>query len=117
MKGKRLANFIVKVISKKKGRDIVLIDVRKMTALTDFFVVCTAEVAEHADSIEEELKKELKGKGNTLFGEEGEQSNDWIVMDYGDVIVHIMTEEKRKFYNIEKIWQRITPSFQRKRKF
>lgn len=114
MKGKRLANFIVKVISKKKGKDIALIDVRGMTILTDFFVICTAEVAEHVSSIEEELKKELKNKGNALLNEEEDESNNWIVMDYGDVIVHIMTEEKRRFYNIEKIWQEITPSIQRK---
>jgi len=116
LKGKRLANFVVKVIDKKKGDKIELIDVKKLTTLTDFFVICTAEASEHARAIEEELKKKLKEKDNVLFSEEGEEEGNWIVMDYGEVIVHIMVEEKRKFYNIEKIWQRINPRIRNKRK-
>ncbi len=115
LKGKRLANFIVKIIDEKKGRDISLLDVRGITTLTDFFIVCTADVSEHARAIAEEIRIRLKQKGNFLYSEEGEKTGEWIAMDYGDVIVHIMLQDKREFYDIERIWQRVEPKIKEKR--
>ncbi len=115
MKGKRLANFIVKVIDEKKGKDIVLMDVRDLTTLTDFFVVCTADVPEHAKAIAEEVRIRLKQHGNMLFSEEGEKTGEWIAMDYGEVIVHIMLENKREYYDIERIWKKVEPKIKQKR--
>ncbi len=115
MKGKRLANFIVKIIDEKKGKDITLLDVRGITTLTDFFVICTAEVAEHAKAIAEEVRFKLKQKGNMLYSEEGQKAGEWIAMDYGDVIVHIMLQSKREFYDIERIWKRVEPKIREKR--
>ncbi len=115
MKGKRLANFIVKIMDEKKGKDISLLDVRDITTLTDFFVICTADVVEHAKAIAEEIRVRLKQKGNMLFSEEGEKTGEWIAMDYGDVIVHIMLQDKREFYDIERIWKRVEPKIKEKR--
>ncbi len=109
LKGKKLLNFIVRMIEEKKGRDIMIIDVRKITTLTDFFVICTADVPEHSRAIYEELKADLKEQGNILFSEDGRSTGEWIVMDYGEVIVHIMVPEKREFYNLERIWREIRP--------
>ncbi len=115
MKGKRLANFIVKIIDEKKGKNISLLDVRDLTTLTDFFVVCTAEVPEHTKAIAEEVRIRLKKKGNTLYSVEGEKTGEWIAMDYGDVIIHIMLEDKREFYNIERIWKTVESKIKKKR--
>ncbi len=115
MKGKRLANFIVNLIEDKKGKDIKLLDVRKLTTLTDYFIICTADVPEHGKAIAEEIRLKLKKKGNFLINEEGEEFGEWIAMDYGEVIVHIMIEEKREFYNLEKIWEEIGPKIEENR--
>jgi ribosome-associated protein len=115
LKGKRLANFIVKVIEDKKGRDIRLLDVQKLTTLASYFIVCTADVPEHGKAIAEEIRMRLKEKGNYLLAEEGEEFGEWIAMDYGEVIVHIMLRDKREFYNIEKIWQQVESKIKEKR--
>ncbi len=116
MRGKKLVDFITEVIDEKKGSEIKIIDVTKITTLTNFFIVCTAEASEHAKAIEEELGKRLKEKKIALLNEEGEEGGKWIVMDYGDFIVHIMTKDTRIFYNIERIWQEISPRLKRKPK-
>jgi len=116
LKDKKLLDFITEVIDEKKGNKIKVVDVTKITTLTNFFIICTAEASEHAKAIEEELGKRLKEKKIKLFNEEGEGEGKWIVMDYGDFIIHIMTEDTRKFYNIEKIWQEISPRLKRKLK-
>ncbi len=116
MKDKKLLDFITEVIDEKKGNEIKVVDVTKITTLTNFFIICTAGASEHAKAIEEELRKRLKEKKIELLTEEGEGEGKWIVMDYGDFIIHIMTEDTRKFYNIERIWQEISPRLKRKLK-
>ncbi|MEA3312820.1 MAG: ribosome silencing factor [Caldisericota bacterium] len=113
MKNKKVLDFITEVIDEKKGNEIKVVDVTKMTTLTNFFIICTAGASEHAKAIEEELEKRLKEKKINLLNEEGGGEGKWIVMDYGDFIIHIMTEDTRKFYNIERIWQEISSRLKR----
>ncbi len=116
LKDKKLLDFITEIIDEKKGNETKVVDVTKITTLTNFFIICTAGASEHAKAIEEELEKRLKEKKIELLNEEGEGEGKWIVMDYGDFIIHIMTEDTRKFYNIERIWQEISPRLKRKLK-
>jgi len=116
MKGKTLANYIVKIIEDKKGEDIKVIDVKKLTIITDYFVVATATVSEHCDAISNEIEEKLKKKDTRPISIDKGLDSSWIAMDYGSVIVHIMTEEKRKFYDIEKIWETVQPKITSKRK-
>jgi len=116
LKDKKLLDFISEVIDEKNGNEIKVVDVTKITTLTNFFIICTAGASEHAKAIEEELGNRLKEKKIELLNEEGEGEGKWIVMDYGDFIIHIMTEDTRKFYNIERIWQEISPRLKRKLK-
>ncbi len=115
MKGKRLVNFILKLIEDKKGEDIVVLDVKKLTTLADYFIICSAEVSEHSKAIYDEIKFQLKKKGILPLSEEGKLSGDWIVMDYGEVIVHIMLPEKREFYSLERMWREIEPQITKSR--
>jgi ribosome-associated protein len=116
MKGKTLANFIVKVIEDKKGEDIKIIDVKKLTIITDYFVICTGSVSEHCDAISNEVEEKLKKKKVIPISVDKGADSTWIAMDYGSVIVHIMTEEKRRFYDLERIWEEVSPKIASKRK-
>lgn len=116
MKGKTLANFIVKVIEDKKGEDVKVIDVKQLTIITDYFVICTGSVSEHCDAISSEIEEKLKKKKLYPYSIDKGTDSSWIAMDYGSVIVHIMTEEKRKFYDLERIWEEVSPKIVTKRK-
>ncbi|MFU2157810.1 MULTISPECIES: ribosome silencing factor [Caldisericum] len=116
MKGKTLANFIVKVIEEKKGEDIKVLDVKKLTIITDYFVICTGNVSEHCDAISYELEEKLKKKKIMPISVDKGTDSSWIAMDYGSVIVHIMTEEKRRFYDLERIWEEVSPKITSRRK-
>ncbi|MCI4462989.1 MAG: ribosome silencing factor [Caldisericum sp.] len=116
MKGKTLANFIVKVIEDKKGEDIKIIDVKKLTIITDYFVICTGSVSEHCDAISNEVEEKLKKKKVIPISVDKGADSTWIAMDYGSVIVHIMTEEKRRFYDLERIWEEVSPKIASNRK-
>ncbi len=107
MEGKKLANFIAKVIEEKKGEQIDIINVKKFTALTDYFIICTSLVPEHGRTIADEIEKDLKGQGQRISRLEKSKDESWIALDLGEIIVHIMTEDKRKYYNLERLWKEV----------
>lgn len=103
MGGRELANFIVKIIRDKKGRDINLLNVRKFLIISDYFIISTIEVPEHGEAIVEEIIKRVKDYINFHIFTEKDKYGDWIVVDCGSVIVHLMTEDKRLFYQIDSL--------------
>ncbi|MGC8721277.1 MAG: ribosome silencing factor [Caldisericaceae bacterium] len=107
MKGKTLANFIAKIIEEKKGEDVDIIDVKKFTTLTDYFVIATSNLAEHGEAIAYEISKRLKESGNEVFAIDKGSTADWIALDCGSVIVNIMTKEKRDLYNLESLFRNL----------
>jgi ribosome-associated protein len=102
LKGREFANYIAKIIRDKKGRDVKVFNAKNFTVFTDYFVISTVEVAEHGKAIMEEISKNIQDR-SILFVER-DKNFEWIVIDCGDVIVHLMTEEKRNFYRIEALW-------------
>ncbi len=101
-----LLETIVKAIDDKLGKNIVSLDLRQLDgAITDHFVIADApshtQVAAIADGVEEALGNEL---GRRVVRVEGQQVGEWVVMDYGEVMVHIFQTEKRDFYNLEGLW-------------
>jgi ribosome-associated protein len=100
--GKKLARLAGKLAQEKKGADVALIDLRKMSHVADYFVVATADADVHAFAIADHIETELKEKGIRLG--HAEKSPRWTLLDYGDVIVHIFLEEARRFYALEKFW-------------
>ncbi len=106
---RKLADVIADALSDKKGKDIVILDVRELTTLTDYFVVChgtsETQIKALADSVEEKTGKLLKEKA---WKREGFDSRRWIILDYVTVVVHIFSEEKREYYGIERMWNDAT---------
>ncbi|CAN5408542.1 ribosome silencing factor [soil metagenome] len=100
-----LIDTITEALLDKKARDIVLLDVRELTTLTDFFIVChgtsDTQIKALADSVTEKAKKEI---GESVWKQEGMDTRRWIILDYVNIVVHIFSEEKREFYGIERMW-------------
>lgn len=106
MNSKELANEICKILSSKKAKDIVTIEVKDMTVVTDYFVIAsggsTTQVKALFDYVEEDMEK----LGVNYKRADGINGAKWIAMDYGDVIVHIFLEETRQFYHLDRLWEK-----------
>lgn len=105
-KNSKLFKSIIAAIQEKKGENIVSLDLRKIPeAVADFFIVCEAtsqpQVKAIADNIEEKVKENC---GENVFHKEGFQSMQWVLVDFVNVVIHIMQPETRKFYNLEEMW-------------
>jgi ribosome-associated protein len=94
----------VDVASEKQASDIVLLDTKKVCSFADYFVICTGETARQIRAIFEEIEQSLKKEGVPPIHHEGTLDSGWLVLDYGDVIVHVFATEEREFYQLEKLW-------------
>lgn len=101
----QLIDAITEGLLEKKARDIVLLDVRELTTLADYFVVChgtsETQIRALANSVEMKVKEEI---GENVWKQEGKDARRWIILDYVNVVVHIFSEEKRHYYGIERMW-------------
>ena len=89
----------------KKARDIITINIESVTVLAEYFVICNGTSTPHIKSLADEIEKRLEVEdGLKIRHREGYNSARWVLLDYGDVIVHIFHEEDRKFYEIERLW-------------
>lgn len=100
----KLAKSTIAALEDIKGRDIVVLDVRKMTSLFDKIVIATADSSRQASAMARNVQEKLKAQGAKIYGVEGEQTGDWILVDLGAVIVHIMQPAIRQHYNLEELW-------------
>lgn len=87
----------------KKAKDIIILDVRKLTSITDYFVICTGSVDIHVKAIVDEIKQKLK-RDIKPWHIEGYQNLRWVLMDYVDFVVHVFQEETRNYYRLERLW-------------
>jgi ribosome-associated protein len=94
----------VDALEEIKAFDIVVLDVRKMTALFDYMVIASAESTRQARALANNVQEKLKAIGGRVHGVEGEQSGEWVLVDLGDVIVHVMQPAVRAYYNLEQLW-------------
>ncbi|WP_392563156.1 ribosome silencing factor [Orbus sturtevantii] len=99
-----LQDFIIDKIDDLKGKDIVTVDVRGKSSITDYMIICTGTSSRHVSSVASHLIDEAKKSGYTVFGSEGQNDADWVVVDMGTVMVHVMQEESRQLYELEKLW-------------
>lgn len=100
----RLAQLAGKLALEKKAFDVKVLDLRKLSAVTDFFVICSAQVDIHAKAIADSILENLEKKGIRVWHDEGYQASRWILLDYVDVVVHVFLKEARDFYALEKLW-------------
>ncbi len=95
----------------KKASDVVLMDLRKLNAPADFFVLCSADSDTHAKAIAQAVRDGTDSIGVALWRSEGFRALSWVLLDYFDVVVHVFKKDVRKFYNLERLWgdAKITP--------
>ncbi|MCX7710087.1 MAG: ribosome silencing factor [Clostridia bacterium] len=105
MEAKAMVEIIVKALEDKKAKDINTIDIQEISSLGDYFVVCNGTSTTHIKALADEVEFKLSEAGVSHFHKEGYDTARWILLDYGDVIVHIFHEEDRSFYNLERLWR------------
>lgn len=104
MDHEQLKAFVVDKIENLKGRDIIDLDVSDKSTVTDTMLVCSGNSKRHVISIAENVVIEAKQAGNPPLGIEGRETGDWVLVDLGDVVLHVMQDEARDFYQLEKLW-------------
>ena len=88
----------------KKALDIKIIDVRNITTLTDFFVICTSESQPQTRALTDHINQTMKQEGIQVWHIEGYEYLDWVLLDYVNIVVHIFSNESRGFYDLERLW-------------
>ena len=104
MQTDKLLNIVQTVLDERKGQYITTLDVRGKTSITDYMVIATGTSDRHIRSLCDYVAEKAKENGFTPLGIEGELGSDWVLLDLGDVIVHVMTAQSREFYQLEKLW-------------
>ncbi len=102
-----MAHLLIESILDKKGADILLLDIRGESIFTDYFLLCNGDNPRQLKALADAIAEDAKHKGETYaWGVEGEPESGWVLVDFGDLIVHIFAPEKRSYYNLEDLWSR-----------
>ena len=97
-------DIFISAVLGKKSRQVVVLDVKAMTTVADTFIICSARSNRQVTAIAEFISIYLKKQGKKTLNVEGRQEGHWVLMDYGDVIIHIFLEPMRSFYDLEGLW-------------
>lgn len=95
---------IVEALEGKKARDISVINMQEISILADYFIICNGTSTTHIKTLADEVEEKMSEMGLRYAHKEGYSTARWILMDYGDVVVHIFHEDERLFYNLERLW-------------
>ena len=101
---KEMALAAAKALDSKKGRDIKVLEIDKITTLADYFVICSGGSNTQINALGDEVEKELTLAGEEPLHREGYRGGTWVLLDYGCVVVHVFNDEARKFYSLEHLW-------------
>ncbi|MFA3760177.1 ribosome silencing factor [Yersinia sp. 2544 StPb PI] len=104
MQGKALQEFVIDKLDDLKGQDIITLDVQGKSSITDYMIICTGTSTRHVMALADNLVQESRVAGMIPLGVEGQGVSDWVVVDLGEIIVHVMQEESRRLYELEKLW-------------
>ncbi|MCP3428766.1 ribosome silencing factor [Opacimonas viscosa] len=99
-----IKQFVIDKLDDMKGRDLVDIDVTGRSTITDTMLICSGNSKRHVRSIAENLVVEMKQAGMPPLSIEGADTGEWVLVDLGDIVVHVMQDETRDFYQLEKLW-------------
>ena len=100
-----LAHRVIGLVEEKQAEDIVLLDLRQVSTIADYFVICSAASKRQSQALLDTLREEIKKEGVQPLHTEGEGDSGWLLIDYADVVVHIFSPELRAFYQLEELWQ------------
>ena len=95
----------VEAAQEKQAADVVLLNLAGLGAFTDYFVICTGYSARQVEAICDEVEERLESSGSRLLHREGKSNGDWMLLDFGGLIVHVFTERARHFYDLERLWR------------
>jgi len=104
MNSEQLSDLVVQALEDLKGNDIVRLDVRNLTTVTDYMVVASGTSNRHVKALADAVAEKSKDAGHRPIGVEGEEGSEWVLIDLGDTLVHVMLPRVREFYNLEKLW-------------
>ena len=104
MTAKEAAALAVKALDSKMGVDIQLIEITDVSTLADYFLICTGTSGTHVKTLCDYAEYTLEQLGEQMLSREGHRGNSWELLDYGSIVVHVFTEEARKFYDLERLW-------------
>ena len=104
MNSKQLADNITDLIFNKKGFDVKILDLRELTTMADYFVICSADSDTQVKAIADEIDKSLRDDGIRAWHKEGYKGLNWVLLDYVDVVAHIFKKDVRSYYNLERLW-------------
>jgi ribosome-associated protein len=99
-----LAKTAVSALEDIKAREITVFDVRKLTSLYDTLVIASADSTRQVKALAQHVRDKLKEAGATIVGTEGEEGGEWVLVDAGDIVVHVMQPAVRQYYNLEELW-------------
>ncbi|HVA25550.1 MAG TPA: ribosome silencing factor [Chloroflexota bacterium] len=100
-----IARAAVDAAANKKADDILLLDIRDVTSMADYFVICSASTDRQVKAVVEGIEEELKQDGVRAVQVEGEQGSGWVLVDFGDVVCHVFKPTERDYYRLEDLWQ------------
>jgi len=104
MRLNKIQKTAVNALEDIKARDISVFDVRKLTSLCDTMIIATAESNRQVKALANHVREKLKEAGAAIMGVEGEETGEWVLVDAGEIVVHIMQPEARAYYNLEELW-------------
>ena len=104
MDSKEISQVVVRAADSKRANDIVVLDMRKVSLMADYFVICDANSNRQVKAIADEITDQVEASDIKVYQTSGKDSANWILIDLGDVIVHVFQKDTRDFYNLEKLW-------------
>ena len=104
-----IAHKVVEIASDKQAMDVVLLDTRGICSFADYFVMCSCDTSRQMNAIYDEIAKSLKSEDILPHHHEGAVDSGWLLLDYGDVIVHIFSLAEREYYQLEQLWSQASP--------
>ena len=104
LSAKDVAYEVTKALDSKKGLNIKLLKIDKVSSLADYFLICTGTSNTHVKTLCDYAEYTMEQLGEPMLGREGHRGNSWELLDFGSVVVHVFTDEARKFYDLERLW-------------
>ena len=104
LSAKEVAIAVTKALDEKKGQNIKLLKIDKISSLADYFLICTGTSNTHVKTLCDYAEYTMEQLGEPMLGREGHRGNAWELLDYGCLVVHVFTEEAREFYSLERLW-------------
>ncbi|NLC07707.1 MAG: ribosome silencing factor [Syntrophomonadaceae bacterium] len=100
----QLVQWIVEAAGEQKALDLVTLDLRGVSLIADYFVICSGRSTVQVKAIAEHIEKFLENQGIRVLHREGKREGQWLLLDYGSVVVHVFREEERRYYGLERLW-------------